>query len=93
MVSKQEVLRTIRSLAGNRKVTQDTGLAELSEELDDGLEGLVESLQDEFGVELLEESVLEAETVGDLCALIVQAALPAPPGREAADFYEERPGY
>ncbi len=73
MQPKQEALRSIREHAGNRRVTYETGLAELAEELEGGLETLVDLLQDEFNVELMEEEVLEAETVGDLCRQVARA--------------------
>ncbi|BDG61350.1 acyl carrier protein [Caldinitratiruptor microaerophilus] len=72
MHPKQEALRFIRELAG-RRVTYDTGLMEVAEEIPGGLEVLVERIQDEFGVELPEELVLEADTVGDLCRLVAHA--------------------
>lgn len=85
MLTKQEVLRCIREIAAPRKVTMDTDLAELLEDLDDGLEGLIESLEHEFNIELPEESILEAETVGDLCYLVMQvSAPPYPPGPSPA---------
>lgn len=79
MQPKQEALRSIREHVGNRRAGFDTGLAELAEELDGGLETLVDLLQVEFGVDLPEEEVLEAETVGDLCRQVARAlAAPAP---------------
>lgn len=72
MQPKQEALRFIRELAG-RRVTYDTGLMEVAEQIPGGLEVLVERIQDEFGVELPEELVLEADTVGDLCRLVAHA--------------------
>lgn len=73
MQPKQEALRSIREHVGNRRVTYETGLAELAEEVDGGLEALVDMLQEEFGVDLAEEEVLEAETVGDLCRQVARA--------------------
>lgn len=72
MQPKQEALRFIREQVG-RRVTYNTGLAEVAEEIPGGLEVLIDRIQEEFGIELPEEYVLEADTVGDLCLLVAQA--------------------
>lgn len=84
MGTRQEALRCIREHVGNRHIGMQTGLAELSLELSGGLEELVDLLQQEFGVELPEEEVLEAETVGDLCRLVERVAGEA--GRDYDDY-------
>ncbi|MCG0239076.1 MAG: hypothetical protein L6E13_07545 [Firmicutes bacterium] len=91
MLTKQEVLRCIREIAAPRKVTMDTDLAELLEDLDDGLEGLIESLEDEFNIELPQESILEAETVGDLCYLVIQASAPPYPSGPTPEAHPSPP--
>lgn len=89
MNPRQEALRFVRELAG-RRITYDTGLMEVAEEIPGGLEVLVERIQDEFGVELPEELVLEADTVGDLCRLVAHATAPAAGTGPDASTWEAR---
>lgn len=70
---KQEALKVIRDQIGDRSVGFNTTLTALSEEFDTDMESLVDSLENEFGVELSEELLIEVETVGELCTLVARA--------------------
>lgn len=71
---KQEALKMIRDQIGDRSVSFNTTLTALSEEFDTDMESLVDSLENEFGVELSEELLVDVETVGELCTLVVRAS-------------------
>jgi len=70
---KQEALKMIRDQIGDRSIGFNTTLTALSEEFDTDMESLVYSLENEFGVELSEELLIEVETVGELCTLVARA--------------------
>ncbi|MFZ5817269.1 MAG: phosphopantetheine-binding protein [Bacillota bacterium] len=74
MNMKQEALRVIRDQIGDRAVSYNTTMTALAEEFDTDMESLVDMLQNEFGVELSEELLVEVETVGELCQLVARAA-------------------
>lgn len=69
---KQEALKVIRDQIGDRTVSYNTTLTALSEEYDTDMESLVDMLQNEFGVELSEELLVDVETVGELCGLVAR---------------------
>lgn len=70
---KQEALKLIRDQIGDRSVGYNTTLTALSEEFETDMESLVDTLENEFGVELSEELLIEVETVGELCTLVARA--------------------
>lgn len=70
---KYEALKVIREQVGDRGIGLTTTVAALTEKYETSIEQLVEALESEFGVELSEELVVDAETVGDLCALVARA--------------------
>jgi acyl carrier protein len=70
---KQEALKVIREQLGDRSVGYNTTLTALSEEFDVNMESLVDTLENEFGVELSEELLIDVETVGELCTLVARA--------------------
>jgi len=70
---KQEALRLIREEVGDNTVTYTTSLSDLTEEYETNIETLVEKLENEFGVELSEEYLMEIETVGELCQLVARS--------------------
>lgn len=72
MNMKQEALRLIREEIGDSTVTYNTSLSDLSEEYETNIETLVEKLENEFGVELSEEYLIDVETVGELCQLVAR---------------------
>lgn len=69
---KQEALKVIRDQIGDRAVSYNTTITALSEEFDTDMESLVDTLENEFGVELSEELLVEVDTVGELCQLIAR---------------------
>lgn len=74
MNPKQEALRAIRDQVGDRTVSFNTTVTELSEDFDTDLLDLVEALESEFGVELSEELLVDVETMGELCQIVAEAA-------------------
>lgn len=74
MSSKQEALKVIREQLGDKSISFNTTITEVSEEFDTDIEQLVETLESEFGVELSEELVVEVETIGELCNMVVRAS-------------------
>ncbi|HEY3364420.1 MAG TPA: phosphopantetheine-binding protein [Symbiobacteriaceae bacterium] len=73
MRPKQEALRVIREQVGDRTLTFNTTITELSEEFDTDILDLVDALENEFGVELSEELLVDVETIGELCQVVVRA--------------------
>lgn len=73
MSPKQEALRVIRDQLGDRSVSFNTTLTQLSEEFDTDILDLVESLETEFNVELSEELLVEVDTIGELCQIVAKA--------------------
>lgn len=73
MNPKQEALKVIRDQVGDRTIGFNTTMTELSEDYDTDIEILVDTLQNEFGVELSEELLVDVETVGELCQLVARA--------------------
>lgn len=73
MSLKQEALRVIREELGDNTVTYNTSLTDLVEEYEINVETLVEKLENEFGVELSEEYLVDIETVGELCQLVARS--------------------
>lgn len=73
MNPKQEALQVIRDQIGDRTVGYSTTLTEISEEHETSIEVLVDALENEFGVELSEELLIDVETVGELCQLVARA--------------------
>lgn len=69
---KQEALKVIRDEIGDRSVTYNTTITELSEEYETDMESLVDKLEVEFGIELSEELLIDVETVGELCGLVAR---------------------
>ena len=74
MSPKQEALKVIRDQLGDKSISFNTTMTEISEEFDTDMLALVESLETEFGVELSEELLVEVETVGELCQVVARAA-------------------
>lgn len=74
MSTKQEALKTIRDQIGDRSITFHTTITALSEEFDTDMVDLVDSLENEFGVELSEELLVDVETVGELCQMVARAS-------------------
>lgn len=74
MSPKQEALKVIRDQIGDRSITFNTTLTALSEEFDTDMLELVDSLENEFSVELSEELLVDVETVGELCQVVAHAA-------------------
>lgn len=72
MSPKQEALKVIREEIGDNSVTYNTTLTALSEEYDTDMESLVAALENEFGMELSEELLVDIETVGELCQLVAR---------------------
>ena len=70
---KQEALKVIRDQIGDRSISFNTTITALSEEFDTNMESLVDTLENEFGVELSEELLVEVDTVGELCGLVARA--------------------
>jgi len=70
---KQEALKTIREQLGDRSISFNTTFTELMEEFETDIVELVDMLENEFGVELSEELLVDAETVGELCSLVAKA--------------------
>lgn len=70
---KQEALKVIRDQIGDRSVSYNTTLTAVAEEFDTPMEVLVDSLENEFGVELSEELLIDVETIGELCQLVARA--------------------
>lgn len=74
MSPKQEALKVIRDQLGDKSISFNTTITEVSEEFDTDIETLVETLEGEFGVELSEELLVDVETVGELCTMVAKAA-------------------
>lgn len=74
MSPKQEALKAIRDQIGDRSISFNTTVTALSEEYDTDMLDLVETLEQEFGVELSEELLVDVETVGELCAMVAKAS-------------------
>ncbi|HLN64769.1 MAG TPA: acyl carrier protein [Symbiobacteriaceae bacterium] len=74
MSPKQEALKVIRDQLGDKSISYNTTITEVSEEFDTDILALVESLESEFGVELSEELLVDVETVGELCTMVAKAA-------------------
>jgi acyl carrier protein len=74
MSPKQEALKVIRDQLGDKSISFNTTMTEISEEFDTDMLALVESLETEFGVELSEELLVEVETVGELCSVVARAS-------------------
>ena len=70
---KQEALKTIRDQLGDRSIGFNTTFTELMEEFETDIVELVDVLENEFGVELSEELLVEVETVGELCGLVAKS--------------------
>ncbi|MGE5674785.1 MAG: phosphopantetheine-binding protein [Mycobacterium leprae] len=64
----------IRDTVGDRSIGFNTTLTELSEEYETDMLDLVDALENEFGVELSEELLVDVETIGELCSVVAQAA-------------------
>jgi acyl carrier protein len=73
MASKQEVLRSLREQTGDRKLTYDTRIEVLQDRDDLDMLEVRDGLETEFGIELADEMLVDLDTVGDLCELVVQA--------------------
>jgi hypothetical protein len=73
MSIKQEALAAIQNHVDDKAIKYTTTITTLSEEYDTELTAIVEVLEDEFEVELDEEMVIEAETIGELCSAVVRA--------------------
>lgn len=63
----------IREQVGDRTLSFNTTITELSEEYDTDILDLVDALENEFGVELSEELLVEVETIGELCQVVARA--------------------
>jgi acyl carrier protein len=74
MSSKQDALKAIREQLGDKGITFTTTLTEIAEEYDTDVTILVDTLENEFGVELSEELVIDVETVGELCTMVAKAS-------------------
>lgn len=74
MSSKQEALKVIREQVGSSSITYNTTITALSEEYETDILDLVDSLENELGVELYEELLDDVETVGELCQAVAKAA-------------------
>jgi acyl carrier protein len=73
MNAKQEALKTIREQLGDRSITFNTTITEITEEFDTDMVELVDRLESEFGVELSEELLIDVETIGELCQVVATA--------------------
>jgi acyl carrier protein len=74
MNTKQEALRLIREETGDRSITFHTTITALAEDFDTDMVDLVDSLENEFGVELSEELLVDVDTVGELCQMVARAS-------------------
>jgi|GEM_PF-1989679 len=74
MSPKQEALRVIRDQLGDKSISFNTTMTELSEEFETDIVDLVDTLENEFGVELSEELLVDVETVGELCTMVAKAS-------------------
>lgn len=74
MNPKQEALKAIRDQLGDRAIGFNTTFTELAEEYETDMVDLVDTLENEFGVELSEELLVDVETVGELCSMVAKAA-------------------
>jgi acyl carrier protein len=74
MSSKQDALKAIREQLSDKGITFTTTLTEIAEEYDTDVTILVDTLENEFGVELSEELVIDVETVGELCTMVAKAS-------------------
>lgn len=72
MTPKQEALKAVRDQVGDRAISFNTTFTEISEEYDMEMLDLVEALENEFGVELSEELLVDIETVGELCSMVAK---------------------
>lgn len=71
---RQEALKSIRDQVGDRSISFNTTVTELSEEFDTDMLDLVDALESEFGVELSDELLVDVETVGELCQVLARAS-------------------
>lgn len=74
MNAKQEALKAIREQLGDRTVGFNTTVTELVEDYDTEMLDLVEMLENEFGVELSDELLMDVETIGELCQMVAQVS-------------------
>lgn len=74
MSPKQEALKLIRDQLGDKSISFNTTITEIAEEFDTDIEILVENLEEEFGVELSEELLVDVDTIGELCTMVAKAA-------------------
>lgn len=74
MSIKQEALAAIQNHLDDKAIKYTTTITALSEEFDTELPNVVELLESEFEVELDEDLLMEIETVGELCSLVVKAS-------------------
>jgi len=70
---KQEALKAIRDQLGDRAISFNTTFIELAEEYEMDMVDLVDTLENEFSVELSEELLVDVETVGELCSMVAKA--------------------
>jgi acyl carrier protein len=72
MSIKQEALATIQNHLEDKAIKYTTTITALNEEFDTELQTIVEVLESEFEVELDEDLLMEVETIGELCSLVVK---------------------
>jgi acyl carrier protein len=71
---KQEALKAIRDQVGDRAISFNTTVTELSEQYETDMLDLVDTLETEFGVELSDEYLVDVETIGELCQVVARAS-------------------
>ncbi|HLO01758.1 MAG TPA: hypothetical protein VK191_01385 [Symbiobacteriaceae bacterium] len=74
MSIKQEALLAIQNHLDDKAVKYTTTITALNEEFDTELQTIVEVLESELEVELDEDLLMEIETIGELCSLVVKAS-------------------
>lgn len=74
MSIKQEALAAIQNHLDDKSIKFTTTITALNEEFDTELGSIVEVLESEFEVELDEDLLIETETIGELCSLVVKAS-------------------
>lgn len=72
MSSKQEVLRFLRDQTGDRKLSYDATMETLQDRDDIEMLEIIDGLETEFGIELPGEMLVDLDSVGDLCELVVE---------------------
>jgi acyl carrier protein len=72
MSIKQEALAAIQNHLEDKAIKYTTTITALNEEFDTELQTIVEVLESEFEVELDEDLLMEVETIGELCSLVVK---------------------